>query len=161
MKGGSKYQLLQDYLRGSNQEQVILSFKEIEALINANLPKSARKQKAWWSNRTKGALQALAWMEVNYRVETVDLEQETITFVQFTDDQEIKYQDGKIVWNPYSIKALRLHMDLTQQGFANELGVRQATVSEWEKGKYEPSRSTSKHLELVAQMVGFAYQEKN
>ena len=62
-----------------------------------------------------------------------------------------------LLWNSELIKALRLHMGLTQVEFAERLGVRQKTVSEWENGVYAPTRSKSKHLELVAGIAGFRY----
>ena len=46
-------------------------------------------------------------------------------------------------------------MNLTQAKFAQELGVRRQTVSEWENGVYEPDRSTAKHLELIAKQKQF------
>jgi hypothetical protein len=67
MKEGSKYQPLLEFLRDNNQPEVILTFAQIEALLNDTLPDSARSQRAWWSNRRKGAWQASAWMEAGYR----------------------------------------------------------------------------------------------
>lgn len=161
MREGSKYQALLEFLRGSNQEEVTLSFAEIEALINDRLPKSAKEQRAWWSNRTKGALQAEAWMEADYRVEDVDPIEQRVTFRKFTTNHQVKRLDGNVVWNSYSIKLLRLHMGLTQTEFAKQLGVRHQTVSEWERGLYEPTRATSKHLDLVAEKAGFAPEEES
>ncbi|MFP4413957.1 helix-turn-helix domain-containing protein [Coleofasciculus sp.] len=155
---GSKYQPLLEFLRDSNQDEVTLSFAEIEALINNILPDSARTKRAWWSNRSKGALQASAWMEAGYRAEDIDLEQERVTFRKPPKTQVPRVSDTG-VWNSELIKALRLHIGLTQAEFAKQLGVRQQTVSEWENGVYEPTRSKSKHLELVAQTVGFAYED--
>jgi DNA-binding transcriptional regulator YiaG len=63
-----------------------------------------------------------------------------------------------IVWDSETIKLLRESMGLTQQQFADELGVRQQTVSEWEVGKYTPRRSMSKYLSLVAERAGFTYK---
>lgn len=159
MKDGSKYQALLEFLRDSNQNEVILTFAEVEALINNVLPNSARSKRAWWSNRSQGALQASAWMEAGYRVENVDLDEQRVTFRKPTTKPKLQRVGDTGVWNSELIKALRLHMGLTQAEFAKHLGVRQQTVSEWENGVYEPTRSKSKHLELVAQMVGFAYQE--
>jgi DNA-binding transcriptional regulator YiaG len=161
MKDGSKYQPLLDFLCGSDQNEITLSFVEIESLIKDSLPNSAKSKRAWWSNRSKGALQASAWIEAGYRIENVDFDQQCVTFRQFINSEEVQIVDGKVVWNSKSIKALRLQMGLTQAEFATQLGVRQATVSEWENGIYEPTRSKSKHLELVAQMVGFAHQEES
>jgi DNA-binding transcriptional regulator YiaG len=63
----------------------------------------------------------------------------------------------KYEWDARSIKALREFMGLTQQALADELGMRQQTISEWETGMYRPRRSTSKYLSLIADRVGFEY----
>ena len=63
-------------------------------------------------------------------------------------------------WDATKIKALREHLGLTQQQLAEELGVRQQTISEWEVGVYAPRRSTSKYLNLIAERAGFAYKVK-
>ncbi len=63
-----------------------------------------------------------------------------------------------IVWDSETVKLLREFMGFTQQQFADELGVRQQTVSEWEVGKYIPRRSTGKYLSLVAERAGFKYK---
>ncbi len=160
MKEGSKYQPLLEYLCGSNQGEISLTFAQIETLINESLPDSARSKRAWWSNRSKGALQASAWMEAGYRVEDVDLDGQRVTFCKPTTKPKVQYGRDTEAWHSEQIKALRLHMRLTQAEFAKQLGVRQQTVSEWENGVYEPTRSKSKHLDLVAQTVGFAYEEE-
>lgn len=66
----------------------------------------------------------------------------------------------EIEWTPETIKALRAHMGLTQKELAEELGMRQQTISEWETGMYRPRRSTSKYLALIAERAGFAYQTR-
>ncbi len=155
MKEGSKYQPLLEFLRGSNQNEVILTFAEIEALMNDSLPESAKDKRAWWSNRTKGALQASAWMEAGYRVEDVDLIEQRVTFRKPSSNYQVKRKGDTVLWNGALIKALRRHMGMTQAEFAEKLGVYQQTVSQWEKGAYEPTRATSKYLTLVAQQAGF------
>jgi DNA-binding XRE family transcriptional regulator len=161
MKEGSKYQPLLDFLRGSDQNEINLSFVEIESLIKDSLPNSAKSKRAWWSNRSKGALQASAWIEAGYRVENVDFDQQQVRFYKPPNNFQVQVKGDNVLWNGELIKALRLHMGLTQAEFAAQLGVRQATVSEWENGIYEPTRSKLKHLELVAQMVGFTHQEES
>ncbi|KZL49465.1 transcriptional regulator [Nodularia spumigena CENA596] len=158
MKEGSKYQPLLNFLSGSNQSEITLSFDEIESLIKDILPNSAKNKRAWWSNRSKGALQASAWINAGYRVDDVDFDNKCVTFRQFAINEQVQIVDGKVVWNSKSIKALRLQMDLTQAEFAQELGVRQQTVSEWENEIYEPTRSKSKHLDLIAKTIGFKYE---
>ncbi len=155
MKEGSKYQPLLEFLRGSNQSEVILTFAEIEALMNDTLPDSAKEKRAWWSNRSKGALQASAWMEAGYRVEDVDLSEQRVTFCKPSSNYQVKRKGDTVLWNGALIKALRRHMGMTQAEFAEKLGVYQQTVSQWEKGAYEPTLATSKYLTLVAQQAGF------
>jgi putative transcriptional regulator len=60
-------------------------------------------------------------------------------------------------WDAQRIRALRLHMRMTQQQMANELEVRQQTISEWETGIHRPHRSTQKTLSMVAERAGFVY----
>lgn len=162
MKEGSKYYPLFEHLRASNQTEITLTIPEIEILINGTLPKSAQGKKAWWSNRdSKGALQASAWINAGYHVEVVDLDQQTVTFCKFSPQYKIQHIEGEIVWNHDAVKALRHQMNLTQEEFAKQIGVRRQTVSEWENGVYQPDRSTSKHLEMVAERVAFNYESKN
>lgn len=62
------------------------------------------------------------------------------------------------VWNGESIRALREHMNLTQREMAEELEVRQQTISEWETSMHTPHRSTQKTLSMIAERVDFKYQ---
>lgn len=66
--------------------------------------------------------------------------------------------DAALQWDPTKIRALREYMNMTQQELADELEVRQQTISEWETGLYTPRRSTQKYLSMVAERAGFAYQ---
>lgn len=161
MKSDSKYQPLWEFLSQSNQDEVILTFVEIEELMNDTLPDSAHKKRAWWSNRSKGALQASAWMEAGYRVEDVDFAQQRVTFRQPTAKPKVPPLGDSVLWNAQLIKALRRYMGLTQAEFAQKLGVRQATVSQWENSAYEPTLATSKYLSLIAEQVGFHVIEED
>ena len=60
-------------------------------------------------------------------------------------------------WDATSVRGLRRHMALTQEQLADELGVRQQTVSEWETGVYRPRGASERLLSLVAERAGFAY----
>jgi DNA-binding transcriptional regulator YiaG len=62
-----------------------------------------------------------------------------------------------LAWNAESIRALRDHLALTQQEMADELEVRQQTISEWETGRHEPHRPTQKILTMIAEQAGFVY----
>lgn len=161
MKEGSKYQPLLDYLReNSHQGEVTLNFADIEALLKNALPASARTQPAWWSNRKKGALQATAWMEAGYRVETVDFDAQRVTFRKLIQKIQVRQAGDGVQWNGELIKALRLHMGLTQAEFAEQIGVRQATVSDWEQSIHAPNRAISRYISIVAEQAGFNTGEK-
>ncbi len=158
MKGGSKYQPLLDYLRRSDQSAVTLTLTEIEAILGNALPDSAYNNRGWWGNRTRGALQASAWMEAGYLVEAIDLDNQRITFHKPPAVYKAQVQGDTVLWTGDLIKALRLHMGITQAEFAETLGVRQQTVSEWETNAYVPTRASSKHLMLVAEQASFKYE---
>ena len=63
-------------------------------------------------------------------------------------------------WSKEEIKALRQHLNLTQVKLAEELGTRQQTISEWEKGMYRPRGASATLLSIVAERSGFAYQAR-
>ncbi len=60
-------------------------------------------------------------------------------------------------WDQEKVRALRRHLRLTQQGLAAELGTRQQTISEWEKGMYRPRGASSTLLTIIAERAGFQY----
>ena len=157
MKEGSKYHPLYDRLRQSGQDELTLTFSAIEALLGAQLPATARTQRAWWSNRSQGAVQAAAWMGAGYHVEGLDLVAKQVTFRKPGIVYNVQREGDIVLWNAELIKALRHHMGMNQAQFSQELGVRQPTISEWETGVYEPRRSSSKLLTLIAERAGFEY----
>lgn len=166
IKSGSKYYPLYEYLQGlphgnsgtslsEKPAELTLSFSEIERILKTSLPASASR-KSWWSNRdSPSALQASAWIQAGYHVDSVDFAQQIVIFREFSAEYTIQRADDAILWNQEAIRSLRKHMSLTQAKFAQQLGVRRQTVSEWENGVYEPDRSTAKHLGLLAEQQGF------
>jgi DNA-binding transcriptional regulator YiaG len=65
----------------------------------------------------------------------------------------------KAAWDAGSVRGLREHMGLTQVALADELGVRQQTVSEWETGAYRPRGASERLLTIVAERAGFTWNE--
>ncbi len=61
-------------------------------------------------------------------------------------------------WNAKNIRALRYHLQLTQSQLADELGIRQQTVSEWETGAYAPRGTSCTLLSIVAERAEFRYR---
>ncbi len=60
-------------------------------------------------------------------------------------------------WDATSVRGLRRHLELTQDQLAEELGVRQQTVSEWETGAYRPRGASSRLLSIIADRADFEY----
>lgn len=50
---------------------------------------------------------------------------------------------------PLDIKTARLTLGLTQTALAAEIGADQGTVSAWESGKHQPSKTARKAIERL------------
>ena len=61
-------------------------------------------------------------------------------------------------WDAAQVRALRAQLGLTQARLAEELGVRQQTISEWETGAYQPRGASATLLGVVAEGAGFEYK---
>ena len=64
-------------------------------------------------------------------------------------------------WDAEKVKALRDHLGLTQQQMSDELGTRQQTISEWERGMYRPRGVSRTMLNIIADGAGFRYETDN
>lgn len=56
-------------------------------------------------------------------------------------------------WDAEKIKALRHRHNLSQAAFAELIGCRQQTISEWELGFYNPGNAYNKVLTLYAEAL--------
>lgn len=157
-KPGSKYYPLFTFLRRQGEDRVQMSLDEIETIIDRQLPPSARERTGFWSNRSQGGHQAEAWLRAGYRVEAIDLQAGQVTFRRIRSSYSVKREQGQLRWDADSIRALREHMGMNQSEMAELLGVRQQTISEWETSAYQPTRSSSKHLTLIAERADFPYR---
>ena len=83
-----KYEPLKTYLEAAGGAAVALSFEQIEQIIGAPLPASARKHAAWWSNSPTGHVNAQAWLRAGYASTRVDLAAERLAFVPRAADAE-------------------------------------------------------------------------
>jgi len=157
VKPETKYYNLYIYLRRSGEDQVVLTFDELERLIDDKLPPSALVGRGFWSNRRSGAAQASAWMEAGYHVIEVDLEAQRVRFGRPIVQYAVRREGDSVLWDGALVRALRAHLGVNQSELAGLLGVRQQTVSEWETAAYAPTRARSKHLTIVAERVGFPF----
>jgi len=61
-------------------------------------------------------------------------------------------------WDSKHIQSLRYHLHLTQREFADRLGTRQQTISEWETGMYQPRGASATLLSIIAEQAKFNYE---
>ena len=61
-------------------------------------------------------------------------------------------------WDSAVVRALRDHLDMTQQQLSEELGVRQQTISDWECGYHRPRGGMVRLLNIVAERAEFEYE---
>ncbi|OGT28129.1 MAG: hypothetical protein A2Z17_02560 [Gammaproteobacteria bacterium RBG_16_66_13] len=158
VKAGSKYFPLFDHLRRQRTDRLALTFAAIERLLKGALPSSARRRRAFWSNRGRGGLQAAAWLAAGYDVVDVDLKAGRVEFARPGARYTLRREGPDVRWDGPLVRALRRHLAVDQAGLADVLGVRQQTISEWETGLYAPSRGRSKHLTLIAERAGFPFE---
>ena len=71
------------------------------------------------------------------------------------------YKPTSRQWDAASVRALRAHLGATQGELAEELGVRQQTVSEWETSAYRPRGASARLLSMVAERAAFTYRAES
>ena len=57
-----------------------MTFEDIEEVIGATLPPSARKHRAWWSNNSTNSPMTLAWRAGGYESTSVDMANGNLVF---------------------------------------------------------------------------------
>lgn len=80
-----KYSPLEQYLRDlpRQQEEVTISFEQIERILNDSLPPSAREDPLWWGNQQKGTfVEMISWMNAGWLVESANLREKWVKFVR-------------------------------------------------------------------------------
>jgi len=78
-----KYTAIRDFLARSGREIVTASFDELGAMVSGGLPRSAFEYDAWWRDASLDSshVQSVSgWLAAGYRVESVNLSSERVTF---------------------------------------------------------------------------------
>jgi hypothetical protein len=75
-----KYEPLRRYLQAEGRSSLELTFEDVERIIGARLPASARTHAAWWSNNATGHVNAAAWVSAGFKTERLDLAAQKLTF---------------------------------------------------------------------------------
>lgn len=82
-----KYTPLEDYLtrlRLEGRTEILLTFKELEILLNADLPPKAKINPIWWGNEnhaTTRHVQCKAWQNAGWTAEP-DIASQRVRFVR-------------------------------------------------------------------------------
>lgn len=73
-----RYEKVPAWLRTLDAARVTVTFTEFEA-VTGSLPPSARANRTWWGNSRSNS-QSAAWVSAGWKVTSVDLSAETVTF---------------------------------------------------------------------------------
>lgn len=76
----SKYDPLTAHLRASDEDQISVTFGEIERVVGARLPASAYRHRAWWSNNPTNSVITDAWLKAGYKTADVDMTGRRLVF---------------------------------------------------------------------------------
>lgn len=93
----SKYEPLQKFFEQAKSVQITLSFEEVEKILGAKLPASAKTHQAWWANNPTGHSHCRAWVDAGWRTENLNLRERKVDFVH-VDPQM-----------PHSVQSTRRH----------------------------------------------------
>ena len=75
----SKYKALSEFLYGSWEKRIILSYEELESILGFSLPTSAHNlPQSYWAN-TEYHTYAKSWLKLGYKAK-VDTENKKVTF---------------------------------------------------------------------------------
>lgn len=66
--------------RPSEMDSVQLSFEQIEKIIGGDLPSSASTHRAWWANDSVGHVQSKQWLEVGWKVKSINMTDRVVVF---------------------------------------------------------------------------------
>jgi hypothetical protein len=81
--GGGKYDRLRDHLASSPGSRIRMTFAGVEELVG-HLPDSAHRHRAWWGNNNAN-VEAKAWLDAGWRVESVDQAAGEVVFTRVGD----------------------------------------------------------------------------
>jgi len=110
-KYGTKYSPLSRYLlkRAQFADRAVLSFAEIEGIMGDNLPFGAVRDQEWWKN-TRGSAQGRAWIDVGWRVQSIDLNNRKATFTRVANvEAKVEKKRKKRAQTKFFKKPFQLH----------------------------------------------------
>lgn len=91
----SKYEPLATHLSASGHAAVPMSFSEIERIIGAELPASAFRHRAWWSNNPSNSVITYAWLKAGYKSADVDMPGRRLVFRKAARNGDLSPSGGE------------------------------------------------------------------
>ena len=80
-----KYTPFEKYLRNlpENQNEVTLSFEQIEGILNSQLPSSAYEDQRWWEHEKEGNhVNGRSWTNAGWKIGTLDVNKQKVTLIR-------------------------------------------------------------------------------
>lgn len=81
-----KYEPLKNYLSQRDDEILLMTFEEIEDIIDAKLPSSAKSNTSWWHSnlmRSIGIIHSLPWLNCGFKPSQIDFEDRKLIFRRY------------------------------------------------------------------------------
>ena len=80
--GISKYENLAQYLAGKGDKKFMMTFDQIEEIIEGELPNAAREHRAWWANSDSNNHAIQGWLRAGWETSRVDMDNQVLIFVR-------------------------------------------------------------------------------
>jgi hypothetical protein len=82
----SRYAALANWLAQQHEDEVVLTFDQIEEIIRSPLPDSALQLRAWWANDRVGHYHSILWLEAGWKVTYVNFDEKFVFFARTSSD---------------------------------------------------------------------------
>lgn len=86
----SKYAALALFLYAlpGQQDRLSFSFEQIEQIMGAPLPPSAREHRNWWANDSVSHVQSQQWLDAGWRVAQINMAEGVVTFARIREREK-------------------------------------------------------------------------
>lgn len=87
----SRYAPLALFLQNQpiRQDTLVLTFQNVEDIIGDTLPPYARRHRSWWANDSVGHVQSQQWLDVGWRVSTINMNEQRVQFSRIKDRERL------------------------------------------------------------------------
>ena len=84
----SRYAPLVSHLAKHRPDSLSLRFEDVEGILGRKLPSAAYRHRAWWANDRVSHTQSRLWLEAGWRVSSISVTAETVTFARIKGREE-------------------------------------------------------------------------